>query len=152
MRLKGPSKSKGRVEVYFNNAWRSVCSDLWDIRDARVVCRALGYHDAVRATSSGEFLAATGGILLTDVQCSGNESGIFECDHKGVGNSYCYQYQAAGVECEGKCHTVKILSNTVKYCQNTVKNVDPPPPPSLLKTLFNIVETRLKLCSLTQPV
>ena len=40
----GPNKVEGRVEYCSNGVWGTVSSDEFDVRDAHVVCRKLGYQ------------------------------------------------------------------------------------------------------------
>ena len=37
------SQYEGRVEIYWNLEWKSICSDGWDELDAMVVCRQMKY-------------------------------------------------------------------------------------------------------------
>ena len=46
IRLTGTNDSReGRVEVFYNNQWGTICDDHFGRKEARVVCRSLGYDN-----------------------------------------------------------------------------------------------------------
>ena len=87
------------MEVYYNGAWGTVCDDYWDIKDARVVCRQLGFRYALNAYRNTRYGRGTGPIFLNLVSCRGSESSLFSCRHAGVGNHYCGHNKDASVRC-----------------------------------------------------
>ena len=95
---------EGRVEVWYNHQWGTICDSNWDILDATVVCQQLGYGQAVRPEKAAEFGPGTGPIILTDVDCEGHEDDIFDCARSPrLGNTKCQHRQDAGVVCQGEC-------------------------------------------------
>jgi hypothetical protein len=79
----GPTASEGRVELWRMGEWGTVCDDSWDLSDARVVCRALGYSGASEAPHQAHYGQGTGSIVLDDLGCSGSESTLYTCSHSG---------------------------------------------------------------------
>ena len=100
LRLVGGSwKGEGRVEIFNNGNWGTVCDDDWDKNDARVVCRQLGFPNVDSAPGSARFGSGSGQIWLDDVGCSGSESSIINCQHRGWGVENCGHSEDASVIC-----------------------------------------------------
>ena len=96
--------------------WGTVCSDGWDYREASVVCSSLGFrgnsqcrlsyvhNDSLKlfatdsiAVSFAFFGTGSGDIVATNVNCSGNETGLLLCPYSS--NLLCAHSGDAGVIC-----------------------------------------------------
>ncbi|KAL9969308.1 hypothetical protein ACROYT_G021507 [Oculina patagonica] len=99
VRLVNGGASYGRVEVYYNDRWGTVCDDYWDINDANVVCRQLGFSRASAAHSGAKYGQGSGTIWMDDVRCQGGEASLLDCTHAGWGPGGCSHSEDAGVEC-----------------------------------------------------
>ena len=101
----GNRKSEGRVEIFYNDTWGTVCDDSWDLRDAIVVCRQLGYSSALTSKRKASFGSGRGKIRtrwLSNVGCLGNESSIDMCSSDGWGVNSCVPNdEDASVVCTG---------------------------------------------------
>ena len=105
VRLAGsPSSIAGRVEIFRVGQWGTICNDEWDLRDAAVVCRQLGYSGAVSPLSSSHFGQGKGQIWLDNLDCRGNETNLSECPHNGWAVHNCDHTKDANVQCSpGRC-------------------------------------------------
>ena len=95
----GTAPNKGRVEVYRNGFWGTICNNGWDIPDASVVCRMLGYPGAWTAGCCTEYPGGTGPVWLNDLSCTGHEKSLTECGHSGWGINKCNHEKDAEVVC-----------------------------------------------------
>ena len=109
--VSGSGPHKGRVEVFLYGQWGTVCSSSWDLSEATVVCRQLGYLRAVDAPRYAAFGAGSGPSWY--ISCAGDEDSLDECTnyyyfyHYYYRYSYYYHYlyrhsQDAGVVCSGE--------------------------------------------------
>ena len=90
------------MEIFYNGKWGTVCDNSWDIKDARVVCRQLGFPYAVSAPHRARFGFGSGQVWLDNIDCSGNESTIVDCQHRGWGVQDCNHFYDASVVCSSK--------------------------------------------------
>uniref|UniRef100_A0A1X7VPG7 Deleted in malignant brain tumors 1 protein n=1 Tax=Amphimedon queenslandica TaxID=400682 RepID=A0A1X7VPG7_AMPQE len=120
----GSTEDDGRVEVCITEAWGSICSYGWNVHDAFVVCKQLGYIGGrVQSISSG-----VGPVLMSHLYCNGNEETLLDCSHQSCYISQCTSSDA-GVSCETSCTNGSIrldsytrypsLPKTVEVCINS---------------------------------
>ncbi|XP_028254274.1 scavenger receptor cysteine-rich type 1 protein M130-like isoform X2 [Parambassis ranga] len=100
VRLSGASdRCAGRVELWRNGQWGTVCDDHWDLMDANVVCAQLGCGYALSVTGqSGSFPPGRGPIYLDDLNCTGREENLWAC-RSTQNESDCGHKEDAGVVC-----------------------------------------------------
>ncbi|XP_030582252.1 pancreatic secretory granule membrane major glycoprotein GP2-like [Archocentrus centrarchus] len=98
--VNGQDRCSGRVEVFVDGQWGTVCDDSWDLNDASVVCRQLDCGRARSALQNAAFGVGSGPIWLDDVRCVGNELSVTDCRHNGLGVHNCVHNEDASVICE----------------------------------------------------
>ena len=81
----------GRVEVFYQGKWGKICRNEWDINDAKVACKQLGFESAVAEFIGMNTRDDTISVAMSNVACTGQESVLASCKrldgrHKCVGN------------------------------------------------------------------
>lgn len=112
----GENPKEGRVEVFMNGQWGTVCDDGWDDTSAAVVCRQLGFKGTAKARSMAYFGPGQGPIHLDNVHCSGMERSLDQCQFEGQGRHNCRHSEDAGVICQYKLEPLQDSSASQQMC------------------------------------
>ncbi|CAG2187696.1 DMBT1 [Mytilus edulis] len=95
----GTGPHEGTVQI---NEWRmgTICGNYFDMNDAEVICRMAGYSRALQAYSNAHFGPGNGSVILSNLQCSGNENIVDSCGSDGwYKTGTCAHSLDAGVVC-----------------------------------------------------
>lgn len=86
----GDDASHGRLEIYLDNQWGTICNDDISYNEAYVVCRSLGFQD-VDEYREEDVPPGSGNInvYLDDLNCGESESSIVYCDVHQLHNFNC---------------------------------------------------------------
>ncbi|XP_078284950.1 scavenger receptor cysteine-rich type 1 protein M130-like [Rhinoraja longicauda] len=101
MRLvNGERRCEGRVEVWHNGTWGTVCSEKLERQDAEVICKQMKCGLLVfidyYAKKYGE---GSGPIWMDEMKCSSHESALWQCQYDPWGQHNCRHNEDAGVSC-----------------------------------------------------
>ncbi|XP_064417053.1 neurotrypsin isoform X2 [Latimeria chalumnae] len=100
--MDGENKKEGRVEIFINGQWGTICDDGWTDKDAAVVCRQLGYKGPAKARTMAYFGEGKGPIHVDNIKCTGNERSLADCIKQDIGTHNCRHSEDAGVICDFK--------------------------------------------------
>ncbi|XP_060677683.1 deleted in malignant brain tumors 1 protein-like [Hemiscyllium ocellatum] len=116
----GGTRCAGRLEIYYKGTWGSVCDDSWDVRDAEVVCKQLDCGGALERALPSSCGPGTGPVWLKDVNCSGNESFLWECPSAPFGQQDdCSHKEDVRIMCSD--HKEMRLVNGKHRCEGRVE-------------------------------
>ena len=90
----GLNEQDGHVDVLLNGHWFSVCDTNWDLLEAIVACRQLGYHTAEAALRGSPFGNTGGPNWMVVGQCTGYEANLTQCK-QNYGHGSCRDYHAS---------------------------------------------------------
>ncbi|XP_062373446.1 deleted in malignant brain tumors 1 protein-like [Sardina pilchardus] len=104
----------GRLEVLHNGSWGTVCDDSWDMQDAQVVCRQLQCGTALSAEVPASVPPGDLPIWLSEVNCTGDETSLWECPPAEWGWHDCSHKEDVRVMCS---EFIQLRQNTERHGQ-----------------------------------
>ena len=97
----GAAANEGRVEIYHDREWGTVCDDEFGPVDGNLVCQQLGYTQLQQYSEGSMSTMGTGTIWLDNVNCSTSHVRLSDCASRGWGVTDCIHSNDVTVICEG---------------------------------------------------
>ncbi|XP_052276796.1 deleted in malignant brain tumors 1 protein-like isoform X2 [Dreissena polymorpha] len=116
--VNGSNYHSGRVEVYHNGQWGTICDDNFDHLDVMVICRMLGLYQGSsygQAYSSAYFGQGSSQIWLDSLECNGYESSLSQCSHQSWGSHDCGHSEDAGLDCYAYMSETTMVYHTTGF-------------------------------------
>ncbi|XP_025078060.1 uncharacterized protein LOC112554482 isoform X2 [Pomacea canaliculata] len=114
----GRNPYEGRLEIFQDGVWLSVCLSYVSSHFGKVVCRQLGYPpDGAVLYYANSYGSAPGEILRKNISCNGQEASLSSCDISPREQN-CDPRYTLGVSCDtglSERQTVRLVNGTSQY-------------------------------------
>lgn len=67
------------MELFYRGKWGKICRNNWDIKDVQVICRQLGFKDALAEFTGSDVEENKLPFLMSEVSCTGDEPELAFC-------------------------------------------------------------------------
>ena len=142
--VKNSAFTEGRLEIYVNSTWGSICADNFDMHDADVACKQLGFSGALEVATSFHTpygRGREGPVWLDEVECKEDSLlHILSCSHVRHADIDCDHFSDVAIKCSSEPPTtqpddlgVRLVGGEFKsqgmlevYCNNSWAPVCPP--------------------------
>ena len=99
--IAGTSNDNGRLEIYHNGRWGTICDKDWDLNATQVACKQLGFRTGL--AQGKEFGYSLDGVSLDSAICTGEEEKLSDCNITDWSSSRsCSIFRVAGVYCSSE--------------------------------------------------
>ncbi|KAL3866131.1 hypothetical protein ACJMK2_043461, partial [Sinanodonta woodiana] len=118
-RLGGGGQNHGRVEVAVDGQWGTVCNRYFDMNDASVFCKYLGYVTGFPSYTK-DFEKAKGIVYEPNLHCNGSENSLKDCPLEGwrkiTGSHACADHEMdAAVYCYSSVKLGTVVGKSVNH-------------------------------------
>ena len=109
----GSSIRSGMLQVFYLGEWGAVCDSGWDERDARIVCRDLGFPGVVNPLHryNVPYIGDDFPSWLSNLGCRGDEERLGSCRNDGWGHHSCTRDKFVGLDCEVEEFPIKLSTD-----------------------------------------
>ena len=97
----GGNETLGRLEVKHNGVWGTICDDGFDVEDAEVACKMLGFEGKLPVIrKEAAFGKGKGPVWIRNIHCKGNEDSLKDCASPEWKPDWaCKHTEDVGIEC-----------------------------------------------------
>ena len=119
----GMRPNEGYLEVNGNISWLGARSESWSVENSRVICRMLGFSEAVvNVSGNASFVQPNASFTELQAHCRGNETSVQKCvGWKLTGGGTTYPVLPIWLLCQTNGMEIYIRNSVYSWSYGTYK-------------------------------